>query len=323
MRTAPNYTPVVGLRVRRLLGNEAGQIFTITDVRELSGGLFNIVGSYGNGERLNRDAERFELAEPPPAAANPFAAGVEVGPLTQATQFYPGQEVIISERVRDVDDHECEVAVDYIGQVCIVRDPPLVGERVSFSWNDGGNVWQLLPQYLDIVPVAAVQPLTVGDRVEIVGPFEGRYADIGSPRAAIGLPGAVIDLVPERQEAQVQTAEVDGSSTWYYPLANLHRVGSTPAAAATTTPLSFETAWRLARDGQAIGSIMDQLHDSLAKPIENLSRMRGDWGQLLSVRAILRLRRQVPNSYEEQIIKGRAFTESMLWRRVWAAAYQR
>lgn len=244
MRTAPSYTPEVGMRVRRLAnqGPHSGQELVIERVIDQSGGYFGIVGTFEDGYFGTFDAERFEAI--PDNIAPSLASPIQVSPT-----FTVGQEVIISERVtadqadNQADSDACSVARDYIGQRCVIT---LINEHsglVCFSWNNGHNRWHLMPQYLD---------------------------------AADGTP-----LVADKSD--------------------------------------FDAAWRLARSGDAIGSLMDALWDPIRAPINDLSNLKGTWSSLIITRAVLRLRRQVPNSYEEQVGKGHSWG-TPLAARAWTAA---
>jgi hypothetical protein len=223
MRRPPNYTPMVGMRVRRLIGANEGRVLTVESVRPLGGDIYNISGYYdGATDSIGGDAENFELE-----------TAVTLTP-DSSSQFFVGQEVVISERVTGVGGRDCEVASNYIGQHVTIRR--VTPTTIDFEWNNGSSRWQLQPKYLDL------------------------------PKP----------------------------------------------------PTQFNALWQIVRSGQHLQSMLEPLWEWIMKPVESLSRIKGDWNSLIPARAVLRLRRQVPNNYEEEMGKVRGWG-SNVWNCVWQA----
>lgn len=328
MRRAPDYTPEVGMVVRRRAGElHAGRLLIITSVHvhDPDSGICNIRGIYaGSTNEVPGDAEKFEpLVEIIPAPGPTLTVAAE-------PTFRVGQEAIVSDRVRDAaDDHDCEVLYGFIGTRVTITEI-LEDGRVRFSWNGGDHEWQCLPRYLDVAgapaPVTAnVEIFNIGERVEIIG----READlevVSAPVSHIGLVGTISCAreVHRRavggywQRVHIEGRAEDASSAYWYPIGCLRRLTD---GISIDKPLNFDTIWRFAQRGTQLRSLMDYLWEWLGKPIDSLSRARGDWNQLVICRAVLRLRRSVPNSYEEQLVKGQLYTSSQVWERVWAAVF--
>ena len=310
MRRPPNYVPAEGLRVRRRIGTYAGRIFTIRRVIALGAGVFNIEGTdIENGVF----AENYELVVEEEADSDD----------APAAQFHVGQEVIINDRVVGVEDRNCEVAAGYVGQHGTVNEISPDG-LIRFSWSNGSNQWQLMPEYLDAIEPLRVAPspdpdiLAIGEEVEIVG-LAAALIRVGAPSTHVGLVGIVVGEQQPHVNADggfwqkvVLEGDRDG---YYYPVANLRRTKELVADKPT-----FDAAWRLIRNGPQLPSLMPDLWGWIAKPVQTLSRTRGEWGQMILCRAVLRLRRQTPNSYEEQLVKGQALTATKPWIRAWEAA---
>jgi hypothetical protein len=319
MRTAPNYTPTVGMRVRRLMGDDAGRILTIESVRTEADGFVAVGGSYEGGQRVvGSFAERYEPINPAPAAASqPLTVGMRVE--------------IVGPTEGSFDELGCPRAA--IGFTGVVRDAPIgddyarvetieVGGRIRWSY----PLANLRP--LD-VPAAPASPFQiavfeVGQEVVIserIRNAEGYYHDYDCEVAGnfIGQHCVVRDPALDDQ-GLVRISWNGGRNNWQLLSQYLDAANPAEAAAVGATPPSFTVGWQLITRGQPLQSIMPSINEWLTKPIQTLSRQRGEWGSMLVVRAMLRLRRQVPNSYEEQVAKGQDYNSTVLWQRVWKAA---
>jgi hypothetical protein len=238
-------------------------------------------------------------------------------------------ELRVGQRIEIVGPHEFMhgLSDDWYGETLIelIEDAPHCERSVShthITFRRAGVTYVVDREAVRVVGAAAgLDPdiFAIGEEVEIVGPEKALDA-VSSLADHIGRVGVIISVraVERRSPSGYwQRVRLHGvGAEFWYPTSNIRRAG------AVVESLSFDAAWRLARSGQGLNSLMEQLWDPISKPVESLSRIKGDWNQLLIARAVLRLRRQFPNSVEEHLVKGRPYTSSHLWSRVWTAATQ-
>jgi len=160
----------------------------------------------------------------------------------------------------------------------------------------------------------------IGEEVEIVGTASDLNR-VSAPPEHLGRRGMI------QNEREINRNALGGywqrvcfegqlpDNAYWYPVGCIRRLKEL-----ASEPLSFDSLWRQSQRGQRLDSLMDLLWEWIAKPVGSLSRQRGDWGLLILSRAVLRLRRQMPNNYEEQLVKGHIWSSSRVWERVWVAA---